>query len=128
MSIYTQKIEPVFVKHYAPNICLPLNMAKFTQCLISTKKIGLCRKVKQVIYSSSQFQTASSNLADMVEMPFTKVQKNLAAFVQMLGNLLIIHNQLTKFQVPSSNSFRDILLTSLKGLNLQKNSHNSGKI
>ena len=21
--------EPVFVKHYAPNICLPLNMAKF---------------------------------------------------------------------------------------------------
>ena len=32
MSIYTKKLEPVFepvfVKHYAPNICLPLNMAK----------------------------------------------------------------------------------------------------
>ena len=23
------KLEPVFVKHYAPNICLSLNMAKF---------------------------------------------------------------------------------------------------
>ena len=25
------KLEPVFVKHYAPNICLPLKMAKFAQ-------------------------------------------------------------------------------------------------
>ena len=75
MSIYThKKIEPVFVKHYAPNICLPLNMAKFTQWVISSKKkIGLCRKVKQIIYSSSPFQTASSNLADKVEMHFAKV-------------------------------------------------------
>ena len=45
-----KKIEPVFVKHYAPNICLLLNMAKFTQCLIATKKKkkkknGFCRKV-----------------------------------------------------------------------------------
>ena len=24
-----KKLELVFVKHYAPNICLPLNMAKF---------------------------------------------------------------------------------------------------
>ena len=23
-----KKLEPVFVRHYAPNICLPLNMAK----------------------------------------------------------------------------------------------------
>ena len=39
MSIYThKKLEPVFVKHYAPNIFLPLIMAKFSQCLISTQK------------------------------------------------------------------------------------------
>ena len=49
MSIYThkKKREPVFVKHYAPNIWLPLNMAKFTQCLISTKQFGLCRKLNR---------------------------------------------------------------------------------
>ena len=36
------------------------------------------------------------------------------------ANLLIICYQLTKFQAPSSNSFRDILLTSLKYPNFQK--------
>ena len=36
------------------------------------------------------------------------------------GNLLIIPYQLTKFQAPSSNSFRDILLTSLKCQNFQR--------
>ena len=76
MLIYTKILEPMFVKHYAPNTCLPLNMAKFRQCRISTKIIGLCRKVKQVIYSSSPFQTASSHPADKVEMPFAKVHKS----------------------------------------------------
>ena len=76
MSIYTKILESVFVKHYAPNICLPLIMAKFAQCRTSTKIIGLCRKIKQVMYSSSSFQTASSNLADKVEMPFAKVQNS----------------------------------------------------
>ena len=26
------KLEPVFVKHYAPNICLPLKIGKFAKC------------------------------------------------------------------------------------------------
>ena len=26
---YQFELEPVFVKHYVPTICLPLNMAKF---------------------------------------------------------------------------------------------------
>ena len=34
-------------------------------------------------------------------------------------SILIIPYQLTKFQAPSSNSFRDILLTSLKCQNFQ---------
>ena len=76
MSVYTKILEPVFVKHYAPNICLPLNIAKFTQCRISTKIIRLSRKFKQVNYSSSPFQTASSNLADKVEMPFAQVHNS----------------------------------------------------
>ena len=77
MSIYTKnKLEPVFVKHYASNICLPLNMAKFTQCSISIKQFGLCRKVKQVIYSSSPFQSTSSNVVDKVEMPFAEVHNS----------------------------------------------------
>ena len=29
VNLHTQKIEPVFVKYYAPNICLPLNSALF---------------------------------------------------------------------------------------------------
>ena len=36
------------------------------------------------------------------------------------GNLLIIPYQLTMFQAPSSNNFREILLTSLKCPNLQR--------
>ena len=36
------------------------------------------------------------------------------------GNLPIIPYQLTKFQAPSSNCFRDILLTSFKWPNLQR--------
>ena len=36
------------------------------------------------------------------------------------GNLLIICYQLTKFQAPNSNSFRDILLTILKCPNYQR--------
>ena len=36
------------------------------------------------------------------------------------GNLLVIPYQLTKFQAPSSNSFWDILLTSLKCPNLRR--------
>ena len=36
------------------------------------------------------------------------------------GNLFITPYQLSKFQVPTSNSFRDILLTSLKCPNFQR--------
>ena len=41
-------------------------------------------------------------------------------FLIQSGNPLIIPYQLTKFQVPSSNNFLDILLTSLKCPNFQK--------
>ena len=37
----------------------------------------------------------------------------LNLFKSYSGNLLIIPNQLTKFEVPSSNGFQDILLISL---------------
>ena len=81
---HKKNIEPVFVKYYALSICLLLNMAKFTQCLISTKPFGLCRKAKHVIYSSSPFQTASSNLADKVEMPFAKVHNSRKIWQHLL--------------------------------------------
>ena len=57
------KLGPVFVKHYAPNICLPLNMPKVAKCCKSTIRFGLCSKFNQVIYSSSpiSWQTPSSN-------------------------------------------------------------------
>ena len=54
-------------------------MAKFTQCLTSKKKKKKKTKldvVEKLIYSSSPFQTASSNLADKGEMPFAKVHNS----------------------------------------------------
>ena len=33
---YQFELEPVFVKHYVPTICLPLNMAKFCQNFIKS--------------------------------------------------------------------------------------------
>ena len=41
-------------------------------------------------------------------------------FLIWSGNLLIMPYQLTKFQAPSSNTFRDILLTILKWPNFQR--------
>ena len=41
------ELEPVSVKHYVPNICLPLNMAKFALPSFH-KKSGLCSNVYQV--------------------------------------------------------------------------------
>ena len=42
-----KKIELVFVKHYAPNIYLPINMANFTQCLISTNQMDFAEKLNR---------------------------------------------------------------------------------
>ena len=76
------ELELVFIKHYAPNICL------------SPKYGQICSVV---------------------------IPQKILDFAQTLtGNLLIIPYQLTKFQVPSSNTFRDILLTSLKCPNFQR--------
>ena len=60
------------MKHYAPNICLPLKVAKYAKGPNS-------KKILQNLFKHS-----------------------------------------TKFQAPSSNSYRDILLTSLKCPNLQR--------
>ena len=76
------ELELVFVKHYAPNICLSPNMAKFAVAKFHKK--------------------------------FWTLLKCLTC------NLHIIPYQLTKFQATSSNSFRDILLTSLKCPNFQR--------
>ena len=93
LSLYTFvasfKFELVFIKDYAPNICLSPNMAEFA-----------------VSYFHKKFWTLLKRLT---------------------GNLHIIPYQLTMFQAPSSNNFRDILLTSLKWLKFSKG-HNSGKI
>ena len=76
------ELELVFVKHYAPNICLSPNMAKFV---------------------------------------VSKFYKKIWTLLKWLtGNLHIIPYLLTKFQALSSNSFRDILLTSLKCPNFQR--------
>ena len=52
MSIFTKKNRASVCKtlHVYPQHLLAPKYGNFTQCLISTQKIGLCRKVKQVIY------------------------------------------------------------------------------
>ena len=47
------------------------------------------------------------------------IRKNLS-FKFSPGNLLIILYQLTKFEAPSYNSFRDITITNLQSPNLQR--------
>ena len=70
------KLESVFVKHYAPNICL-LNMANFAQCRNSTKNWTLLKRLTGnlliIPYQLTKFQTPSSNLHDKVEIPFAKI-------------------------------------------------------
>ena len=77
------------MKHYDPNIRLPLKVVKFAK---------------------------SHNSRNNFKMPKFAKGHNSNKFLQ---NLLNIY-QLTKIQAPSSNSFRDILLTSVKCLILQR--------
>ena len=68
-----KKYKPVFVKHYAPNICLPLNMDKFAKCRNSTKNLDLLESWSGnlfiIPYQLTKFQTPSSDLADKFKMP-----------------------------------------------------------
>ena len=58
---------------------------------------------------------------NMAEFAVSYLHKKFWTLLKRLtGNLHIIPYQLTKFQVPSSNNFRDILLTSLKWPNFQR--------
>ena len=103
-------------------------MPKFAKGHNSRKIWQNLFKVNQVIYSSASISWPSFKL--LAEILFEKcpnlakghnsenIWRNL--FKSKSVNLLILPNQLTKFQAPSSNSFRDILLTNVKCPNLQR--------
>ena len=42
-----KNIEPVFVKHYVPNICLPLNMPSLHSALFPHKNLDFAEKLKR---------------------------------------------------------------------------------
>ena len=70
-------VELVFVKHYASNICLSLNMAKFAQCRKSTKTFWtLLKRVTGnlliIPYRLTKFQTPSSNLLTRLKCPLQR--------------------------------------------------------
>ena len=73
---FTQKSRASVCKTLCPQHLLTPKYGQVYTMPYFHKKIGLCRKVKQVIYSSSPFHAASSNLADKVEMPFAKVHNS----------------------------------------------------
>ena len=122
---FHKKLEPVYVKHVLPNICLPL-WPSLHSAVFPQNKIGFCTKVKQVIYLLSPFQTPSSNLADKDEMTFAKVHNSRKIWRSFSNVNQLINSSSQKIQVPSLNSFWNILLTSLKCPNFAKG-HNSGK-
>ena len=127
---------PVFTKHYAPqNMRAPNNCLEIIPNLqrAINQNHEICSKLNQVICSSSPISWPSFKpLAQTVfsksckfEMPkfencHNSVKKLRNLFKRLSDNLLIIPYQRTKFQVPTSNNFREILLTSLKCPNLQR--------
>ena len=108
------------------NIFLPLKMAfakeiipeTILKCKILQRAIT---KFNQVIYSSSPISSPSFNpLAEIAfEKPCWQVDGIYSKVDQVIYSLSLPY-QLTKFQDPSSNNFRKILLTSLKCSNLQR--------
>ena len=100
-------------------------MPKFSKGHNSVKIRWFFLKIKSgniliIPYQLTKFQAPSSNtfwdilLTNFKKAKFSKGHnsgKIRCFFFIYSGNLLIIPYQLTKFQAPSSNTFRDILLT-----------------
>ena len=76
VNLYTQKNRASVCKTLCPQHLLAPKYGQLNTVPYFHKKIGLYRKVKQVIYSSSPFHIATSNLADKVETPFAKAHNS----------------------------------------------------
>ena len=114
--------------------CWQVLNAQTSKTITPDKIYGIRSKDNKVIYTSSSISWPSfrslvklllSYLEDNFEMcKFAKGHnpgKNLTEFPHnLISTLLIIPSQLTKFEVPISNGFRDILLTILKSRNFQR--------
>ena len=102
------KLDLMFMKHYAPNRCLYIKVAKL-------KMEGECRdKIPVSNYSKSTSKSKSAKGDNLKKIKITFF------FLFSPIDLLIILYQLTKFEAPSCYSFRDIMYTNFQSPNLQR--------
>ena len=101
----------MFMKHYAPNRCLYINMAKLRTRVGSAETSYLQDCSVKLFKEHFKVQICKGRLFKKKKITFFKFSPI---------NLLIILYQLTKFEVPSCYSFRDIMITNFQSSNLQR--------
>ena len=111
LFIFYGKLDLIFMKHYAPNRCLYIKVAKLRTGVGSAETLYL--------------QNCSVNLFKehcKVQICKARLFKNNKIFFFLFSpiNFLIILYQLTKFEAPSCYSLRDIMITNFQIPNLQR--------
>ena len=107
-----RKLDLMFMKHYAPNRCLYINVAKLITGVGSAQTSNLqklqCQPIQRALQSPN---LQRENIREKNNKLFNKFSPI---------NLLIILYQLTKFEAPSCYSFGDIMNTNVQSPNLQR--------
>ena len=99
------------MKHYAPNRCLYIKVAKLRTGVGSAKTSYLQNCRVKLFKEHFKVQIFKGR----------KFEKNKITFFLISRiDLLIILYQLSKFEAPSCYSFRDIMITNFQSLNLQR--------
>ena len=98
------KLDLMFMKHYAPNRCLYIKVAKLRTVVGSAETSYLQNYSVKLFKEHFKVQICKGGLYEK----FSPI------------NFLIILYQLTKFEAPSCYSFRDIMITNFQSLNLQR--------
>ena len=104
------KLDLMFMKHYAPNRCLYIKVAKLRTRVGSAETSYLQNCSVKLFKRHFKVQICKGR--------FKKNKTKIILFSPI--SLLIILYQLTKFEAPSCYSFRDIMNTNFQSQNLQK--------
>ena len=109
---YKQKkqLDLMFMKHYAPNRCLYINVAKLRTGVGSAETSYLQNCSVKLFKEHFKVQICKGRL----------LEKNITFLKFSPINLLIILYQLTKFEAPSCYSFREIMITNFQSPNLRR--------
>ena len=106
-----KKLELMFMKHYAPNRCLYIKVAKLRTGVGSAEMSYLQNCSVKLFKEHFKVQICKGRLFE---------KNNNFFFLFSTINFLIIFYQLTKFEAPSCYSFRDIINTNFQSPNLQR--------